>query len=101
MDVVVAPAVRALLEGQKQKAVTVDVTLRFCGGLVTKDAVAVAGTPPEGAGFNHVALDGGLDLFWRQRFDVEGADPSVSTRVSPRRVRLTARGPEMHAEASY
>jgi hypothetical protein len=100
MDVVVAPAVRKVLDRHGEAAVTVDVTLRFCGGLVTKDAVALPGQPPEGAGFAHVVQDG-IDLFWRQRFDIEGHDPTVESRVVPKKVRLSTRGSEIVAEASY
>lgn len=100
MDVIVASAVQNLLKRRGEAAVTIDVTLRFCGGLVTKDAVAVAGEPPEGAGFDMIGRDG-LALFWRQRFEVEGADPVVDSRITPKKLRLRARGSEIVAEASY
>lgn len=100
MDVIVAPSVRTVLERRGEQDVTIDVTLRFCGGLVTKDAVALAGRPPEGMGF-HLILHDGLRLFWRQRFEIEGSDPTVDSRVTPKKVRLFTRGSEMVAEASY
>lgn len=100
MDVEVARAARALLERQGEKVVTVELTLRFCCGLVTKDAVVFVGAPPGGAGFKRLARDG-IELFWRQRFDVEGADPAMADRISPKRLRLLATGTQMSAQASY
>lgn len=100
MQVEISKRAKLFLEAQAERAVTIDVTLRFCGGLVTKDAIAFTGEPPREAGFNLLSHDG-LSLYWRQRFDIENADPVISDKVSPKRLHLTMAGSSMAAEASY
>jgi hypothetical protein len=101
MDLRIEASARRALARVRERAVSVDLTLRFCGGLVTKEAVAYPGSEDEGAGFRREEVDD-LLLYWRQRLVVDGLDPAqVTTAVVPRRLTVRAGEYQLAAEASY
>jgi len=101
MDIDIDTGARRVLADVREAALSVELTLHFCGGLVTKDAVAYPGAEDEAAGFRRERV-GDLDLYWRQRLVVEGSTPTrVSTEIVPRRLRVHTEDGVLCAQASY
>ncbi|MCJ7437894.1 MAG: hypothetical protein MUP97_09055 [Acidimicrobiia bacterium] len=101
MDIDIDAGVRRALAEVREGALSVELTLHFCGGLVTKDAVAYPGAEDEAAGFQRERV-GDLDLYWRQRLVVEGSTASrVSTEIVPRHLRVRTKDGMLSAQASY
>jgi hypothetical protein len=100
IDIEIGRGVRRALDRVRERAVSVDLTLRFCGGLVVKEAFAYPGTEDETAGFQCQRV-GDLDVYWRQRLVVEGADAAPTSAVEPRRLTVRVDGDELAAEVAY
>lgn len=101
MDIEIDATARRVLAQVRETALSVELTLHFCGGLVTKDAVAYPGVEDEAAGFRRVRV-GDLDVYWRQRLVVEGSTPTrVSTEIIPQRLEVGTEDGILRAGASY
>jgi hypothetical protein len=101
VEVEIRSGVLDALQRVREDALSVDLTLHMCGGLVVKDAIAFPGPSDEEAGFSRLRI-GDIDLYWRQRLLVEGAlSASVSDRVAPRRLSVRTEGDVFLAEAAY
>lgn len=101
MEIDIDSGARRVLADVREGALSVELTLHFCGGLVTKDAVAYPGAEDETAGFRRERV-GDLDLYWRQRLVVEGSTPTrVSTQIVPRRLLVHTEDGVLCARAAY
>ncbi|HEY3237926.1 MAG TPA: hypothetical protein VGL92_00080 [Acidimicrobiia bacterium] len=99
MVIDLAAGVAPLLRAMGESALTVELTIDFEFD-VRKSAVAFPGPGEESLGYQRVGVDG-LDVWWRQRLVLATREPSVTTRVRPRRLRVATVGRALSASADY